>query len=171
MHRGIAVVALLLGAGCRLPWPTEPTGPTIVVGNTNINNNGVPNPNPSPSPTACDPARLDLGVAGDDVGIRPGETNTLVLTVYGQQGVELPQVCKNTLSPSWPPPTGNCVVSGAGFQASITVPAGAGLGTCAVKATLANLESNVVSLNITPSAGVIDREPIPVPTPSPEPVG
>lgn len=50
--RKLAIVGLLLLAGCKFPWESNPTGPTQVVTVINQIGNGAPSPAPSPSATA-----------------------------------------------------------------------------------------------------------------------
>lgn len=150
MKKFLTILALAALACFTVACLDHVTGPTII--NDNQNNNGNPQPTPSPSPgvQACEVGSLDLGTVGDDFEFAPGETIGLSLSVYGSQGVELTEVCRNQITVAFDTPTGPCgPVEGAWYNAKVRANTTAVAGqTCSTRARSGSKVSGYVTLAV-----------------------
>lgn len=138
---GVFVAVMCLGLTACFDKITGPSQTTII-------DQSNPQPQASPSPTAaCDVRTVALGTAADDFQLSAGGSDsvTLVVTVLGSQGLELPSLCRAQLTPAYST-TGPCQISGGGFEGVKVTSATAG--ACDVTARVGN-SKNEVPLHLT----------------------
>ncbi len=134
MKNRIALAALV-ALGCLACFPK--TEQTTIVG-TNI----FPSSNPSASPSPlCPITSIDLGSAGDDHTLAPGDTVGLVISIIGPSGeYQRTDSCLTNVTPTYTIVTSNgvpCQVLGGGYNASVHAPDTVTIGaTCTATASV-----------------------------------
>lgn len=138
----LALGVVLLSSACldRVIGPTQ----TVLIDQSQPQ----PGASPSPGPSACEVKVVALGSAGDDFQLSAGGSDSvsLVVTLLGSQGIELPDVCRNSATPSYSQ-SGPCNVEGSGFNARVT---GSAAGTCDITARVGGVSSLPLRLTVVP---------------------
>jgi hypothetical protein len=130
---------------------------------------GPTTPTASPSPGgACAVKAADLGSEGDVFTAAAGGRVGLVLTVYGEQGLELTDNCRTGLAPTYSvtslPLANQCYIEGSSWSASIRVASTAAAGTsCTAKARVGGVESDTLTITVNGSSGANGLTDVPGP--------
>jgi hypothetical protein len=125
--------------------------------NTNEQSQGISGSSSSsisdPNDPACRVTKIQLGTVADASTVRQGFSVGLVVTLIGQQGLELVASCRDRFSPAFflesTPTPAQCTLEGSGFNTSVRALDSAVLGTsCSTVAQTAGQVSAPAKLTV-----------------------
>jgi hypothetical protein len=144
------VLAALSLAACDLPW-LQPTGPTIIITNTNtatVGQQPAPGTSPSPGVTGC-PTPQSVSLGGCPQGVSVGSSCDLSLTPFLAAGVPSPTTCDDARKVEWIS-TVPCSVITAGSNKYTPALRGVSPGVCKVHALVDSVQSDVIEVEVRP---------------------